>query len=157
MADSRPRNASLCGVCVECAPDCGIAVVNPAVLLVDKKIKRRCFFVLNGGQTVNSSDLNGATMSGQRLYKVRWRKGRKDDAGRCRGVVYLVYPVRAARLVDQPPNMPNHLDYRFTLVDLRHDHVDSRRDKDNNLVISRRGIALKSMLFTKTDDAVETP
>ena len=61
------------------------------------------------------------------------------------------------RLVAQPPNMPNHLDYRFTLVDLRHDHVDSRRDKDNNLVISRRGIALKSMLFTKTDDAVETP
>jgi hypothetical protein len=27
---------SLCGVDVECALDCGIAVINPAVLLVDK-------------------------------------------------------------------------------------------------------------------------
>lgn len=145
----------MCGVCVEYAPDCGIAVVNPAVLLVDKKIKRRCFFVLNGGQTVNSSDLNGATVSGQRLYKVRWRKGRKYDAGRCRGVVYLVYPVRlqASRPASeyaQPPRLS------LQFVDLRHDHVDSKRDKKNNLVISRREIALKSMPTVETDDAVET-
>ena len=111
--------------------------------------------MLNGGQTVNSSGMNGATVSGQRLYKVRWKKGRKDDAGRCRGVVYLVYRVRlqASRPASeyaQPPRLSLHFG------DPRHDHVDSKRDKKNNLVISRCEIALNSMLSTNTDDAVET-
>jgi len=110
--------------------------------------------VLDGGSTVNSLDLNGATVSGQRLYKLRWKKGREDDAGRCRGVVYLVYPVRLqpsrpTSEYAQPPRLSLHL------VDLRHDHVDSTRQKRNNLAISRIRMAVETMPSAKTDDAVD--
>jgi hypothetical protein len=65
MADSRAAEClAVCGVGVECAPDCGIAVVNPAVMLVDKRKTKVFFVVLDGEQTVNSLDLNGATVSG---------------------------------------------------------------------------------------------
>ena len=65
MADSRAAEclAAASGVAVDYPPDCGIAVVNPAVILVDER-KAKVFLVLDGEQTAVNSNLNGMTVSG---------------------------------------------------------------------------------------------
>jgi hypothetical protein len=88
-------------------------------------------------ETVN--ELRFERCDGERITtfaKMRWKKGREGDAGRCRGVVYLVYPVRLqpsrpASEYAQPPRLSLHF------WDLRHDHFDATRETRYNLVIGR--------------------
>lgn len=69
-------------------------------------------------------------------------------------MVYLVYPVRLqpsrpASEYAQPPRLS------FT-QDLRHNHFDATREKSENLITCEFRIALETMPFAKTDDAVAT-
>lgn len=120
MADSRRRNASLWGV------ECGCLWYSrwqPHSMLVDKRTMVLCLAGRLKGYQQRQLESNGATVSDNDC-KMEDGKVQKSDAGRCRWVVCWVYPVRLQRckLVDQPPNMPNHLDFRQ--LDLRHDHPE---------------------------------